>query len=102
MVIESECMSNDRVRISPELLKAVIRDVSKHIRKKLRAMEIDATDLELHHSSQTRTLRAYVTLARTTNLKALYLAEQMVCKELQEAYGLHPHAFYWRYLSTLR
>ncbi len=91
-------MSNARVRISPELLNAVIKDVSKHIRKKLRAMEIDVTDLELHNSSLTRTLRAYITLSRTTNLKALYLAEQMVCKELQEAFGLQPHAFYWRYL----
>ncbi|MEO7495692.1 MAG: hypothetical protein ABIV04_12185 [Massilia sp.] len=79
-------------------MNAVIKDVSKHIRKKLRAMEIDATDLELHNSSQTKTLRAYVTLSRTTNLKALYLAEHMICKELQEKFGLHPDVFYWRYL----
>ncbi len=91
-------MSNARVRISPELLNAVVKDVSKHVRKKLRAMEIDVTELELHNSTLTKTLRCYVTLSRTTNLKALYLAEQMVCKELQEAFGLHPHAFYWRYL----
>ena len=91
-------MSNAKGWVSPELLNAVIKDVSKHIRKKLRAMEIDATDLELHNSSQTKTLRAYVTLSRTTNLKALYLAEHMICKELQEKFGLHPHAFYWRYL----
>jgi ribosome maturation factor RimP len=84
--------------LSPELFKAVRRDVSKHIKKKLRGMEIDVTDLELHNSSLTRTLRVYVTLSRTTNLKALYLAEQMICKELQLEFAMRPHAFYWRYL----
>ncbi|MFP5391350.1 MAG: hypothetical protein ACLGI6_07365 [Gammaproteobacteria bacterium] len=72
--------------------------MSKHIRKKLLAMEIDVTEIEIHNSSLTRTLRCYVTLARTTNLKALRLAEQMVCNELEEAFAIRPHAFYWRYL----
>jgi ribosome maturation factor RimP len=84
--------------LSPELFKAVKRDVAKHIKKKLRGMEIDVTDMELHNSSQTKTLRVYVTLSRTTNLKALYLAESMICKELQDEFSMQPHAFYWRYL----
>ncbi|MDB5918552.1 MAG: hypothetical protein JWR40_2786 [Massilia sp.] len=90
-------MSNAKF-LSPELFKAVKRDVSKHIKKKLLGMEIDVTDLELHNSSQTKTLRVYVTLSRTTNLKALYLAESMICKELQTEFSMQPHAFYWRYL----
>ena len=90
-------MSNAKF-LSPELFKAVKRDVSKHIKKKLRGMEIDVTDMELHNSSQTKTLRVYVTLSRTTNLKALYLAESMICKELQTEFAMQPHAFYWRYL----
>ena len=90
-------MSNARF-LSPELFKAVKRDVAKHIKKKLRGMEIDVTDMELHNSSQTKTLRVYVTLSRTTNLKALYLAESMICKELQHEFSMQPHAFYWRYL----
>jgi ribosome maturation factor RimP len=84
--------------LSAELFNAVKRDVSKHIKKKLRGMEIDVTDMELHNSSQTKTLRVYVTLSRTTNLKALYLAESMICKELQAEFAMQPHAFYWRYL----
>ncbi len=84
--------------LSPELFKAVKRDVATHIKKKLRGMEIDVTDMELHNSSQTKTLRVYVTLSRTTNLKALYLAESMICKELQTEFAMQPHAFYWRYL----
>jgi hypothetical protein len=84
--------------LSPELFKAVSRDMSKHIKKKLRGMEIEVADMELHNSSQTRTLRVYVTLTRTTNLKALYLAESMICKELQDEFSMQPHAFYWRYL----
>lgn len=84
--------------LSPELFKTVRRDVARFIKKKLRGMEIDVTDMELHNSSQTKTLRVYVTLSRTTNLKALYLAEHMICKELQQEFALQPHAFYWRYL----
>ncbi|MDB5907866.1 MAG: hypothetical protein JWP34_1980 [Massilia sp.] len=90
-------MSNAKF-LSPELFKAVKRDVAKHIKKKLRGMEMDVTDMELHNSSQTKTLRVYVTLSRTTNLKALYLAEKMICKELQDEFAMQPHAFYWRYL----
>lgn len=90
-------MPNAKV-LSPELFNAVQRDVAKHIKKKLRGMEIDVTDMELHNSSLTKTLRVYVTLSRTTNLKALYLAEQMIGKELLQEFGMRPHAFYWRYL----
>jgi hypothetical protein len=84
--------------LSPELYNTVRRDVARHIKKKLSGMEIDVTDMELHNSSLTKTLRVYVTLSRTTNLKALYLAENMICKELQQEFALQPHAFYWRYL----
>jgi len=90
-------MSNAKF-LSPELFKAVNRDMAAHIKKKLRAMEMDVAEMELHNSSQTRTLRVYVTLTRTTNLKALYLAESMICKELQAEFSMQPHAFYWRYL----
>ncbi|QYF93843.1 hypothetical protein KY495_00955 [Massilia sp. PAMC28688] len=84
--------------ISPELFNSISKDVSKYIKKKLKGMEIDVTDMELHNSSQTRTLRVYATLGRTTNLKALYLAEQMVSKELLQEFRVQVHAFYWRYL----
>lgn len=84
--------------ISPELFNEVRKDVSRYIKKKLKGMEIDVVDMELHNSSQTRTLRVYATLARTTNLKALYLAEQIVSKELVQEFRVHVHAFYWRYL----
>ena len=88
--------------ISPELFNAVRKDVARYIKKKLKGMEIDVTDMELHNSSQTRTLRVYATLGRTTNLKALYLAEQMVSKELQQEFRVQIHAFYWRYLPEER
>jgi CHAD domain-containing protein len=84
--------------ISPELFNTVRKDVSRYIKKKLKGMEIDVTDMELHNSSLTKTIRVYATLSRTTNLKALYLAEQMVSKELQHEFRLQVHAFYWRYL----
>lgn len=84
------------------LYNTVRKEVARHIRHKLRSMEFDVTALELHHSSSTRTLRVYVTLSRTTNLKALYLAETIVCEELQQRFGLQPHAFYWRYCSEQR
>ena len=90
-------MSQPRA-LSPELFATVRRDVGRYIKKKLKGMEIDVTDMELHNSTQSRTLRVYVTLSRTTNLKALYLAENMVGKELQQEFGIRPHAFYWRYL----
>ncbi len=84
--------------ISPELFNSIRQDVSRYIKKKLKGMEIDVTDMELHNSSQTRTLRVYATLGRTTNLKALYLAEQIVSKELMQEFHVQVHAFYWRYL----
>jgi hypothetical protein len=90
-------MSHPKV-ISAELFNTVRKDVSKYIKKKLKGMEIDVTDMELHNSSLTKTIRVYATLGRTTNLKALYLAEQMVMKELQQEFRLEVHAFYWRYL----
>lgn len=83
--------------LTPEHFSTVRKDVFKHIMKKLRGMELDVTDLELHNSSSTKTLRVYVTVSRTTNLKALFLAEKIVCAELQQEFGLRPHAFYWRY-----
>jgi ribosome maturation factor RimP len=88
--------------ISPELFNTVRKDVSRYIKKKLKGMEIDVTDMELHNSSLTKTIRVYATLSRTTNLKALYLAEQMVTKELQQEFRLQVHAFYWRYLPEER
>lgn len=90
-------MSNAKP-LSPALFNTVNRDMSRHIKKKLRGMEMDVAHIELHNSSQTRTLRVYVTLTRTTNLKALYMAESMICKELHAEFSLQPHAFYWRYL----
>ena len=84
--------------ISPELFNTVRKDVARYIKKKLKSMEIEVTDMELHNSSLTKTIRVYATLGRTTNLKALYLAEQIVTKELQQEFRLQVHAFYWRYL----
>lgn len=90
-------MSNATV-LSQELFNTIRKDVSAHIRKKLQGMEIDISDLELHNSSLTKTLRVYVTVSRTNNLKALYLAEHMICEELQHQFSLRPQGFYWRYL----
>jgi hypothetical protein len=84
--------------LSPELFNTVRKDVARYIKKKLKGMEINVTDMDLHNSSQTKTLRVYATLGRTTNLKALYLAEQMVTKELLQEFRVQIHAFYWRYL----
>lgn len=84
--------------LSPELFNTVRKDVSRYIKKKLKGMEIDVADMELHNSSQTGTLRVYATLGRTTNLKALYLAEQIVSKELLQEFRITVHAFYWRYV----
>ena len=88
--------------ISPELFNTVRKDVARYIKKKLKGMEIDVTDMELHNSSLTKTIRVYATLSRTTNLKALYLAEQMVSKELEQEFRLQVHAFYWRYMPEER
>ncbi len=87
----------NETELSPEHFLKVRHDVSRYIKKKLRGMEIDVTDLELHNSSLTKTLRVYITVSRTTNLKALYLAEKMVTKELRDEFSVRPHAFYWRY-----
>jgi hypothetical protein len=86
------------IPLSPQLFSTISKDVSGYIRKKLQGMEIDVTDLELHNSSLTKTLRVYVTVSRTNNLKALYLAEKMICDEIEHQFSLRPHAFYWRYL----
>jgi ribosome maturation factor RimP len=94
-------MSNATV-LSSELFSTIRKDVSAHIRKKLRGMEIDVVDLDLHHSSLTKTLRVYVTVSRTNNLKALYLAERMICEELHIQLSLLPHSFYWRYLPEAK
>lgn len=83
--------------ISQELFATIKADVSTFIKKKLRGMEIEVTDLELHNSSLTKTFRVYLTLKRTTNLKALFLAEQIVIKEIEQKFLFQPHAFYWRY-----
>ncbi|MDQ1813506.1 hypothetical protein RBA41_09340 [Massilia sp. CCM 9210] len=87
----------DPKAVNSALYNAVRKDVARYVRNKLRSMELDVTALELHNSSSTKTLRVYVTVSRTTNLKALYLAETIVCQELQKEFGLRPDAFYWRY-----
>ena len=83
--------------VSAELFNTINADVSAFIRKKLMGMQLDVTEVELHNSSSTKTFRVYITLKRTTNLKALYLAEQTVTKEIQTQFMFSPHAFYWRY-----
>ena len=49
------------------------------------------------NSASTKTLRAYITLKRTSNLKALFLAEQIISKEIEQKFSFVPYAFYWRY-----
>ncbi len=83
--------------VGPELFKVVNADVSAYIKKKLLSMELDVTDIDLHNSASTKTFRVYVTLKRTTNLKALFLAEQVICKEIEKEFLFLPYAFYWRY-----
>jgi len=83
--------------ISPELFKTVNADVCEHIRKKLLAMNMEAVDLELHNSSLTKTLRVYVCLKRSANLKALALAEHILIDEIARQFSFRPHAFYWRH-----
>jgi len=72
-------------------------ELSSFIKERLKFMQFDVADLELHNSSLTKTVRVYITIKRTTNLKALALAEQTVIKEIEEKFQFHPHAFYWRY-----
>ena len=83
--------------ITQEFFNDVRVELSAFIKDRLKYMQLDATDLELHNSSLTKTVRAYITLKRTTNLKALALAEQTITKEIEDRFNFHPHAFYWRY-----
>ncbi len=83
--------------ISPDLFNTINADVSAYIRQKLQHLELDVTDVELHNSASTKTFRVYVTLKRTTNLKALFLAEQVMAKEIEQKFLFLPYAFYWRY-----
>jgi hypothetical protein len=84
--------------VSPELFNSIGKDMSAFIRKKLSGMEIDAIEVELHNSSLTKRLQVYITVSRTNNLKALHLAEHMICEEIEHQFSLRPHAFFWRYL----
>lgn len=84
--------------ISSDFFRLVNADVSRHIRAKLQAMDIELIDLELHNSSSTKTFRVYVTLQRAANLKALHLAEKILVQEIEQKFCFRPHAFYWRYL----
>jgi hypothetical protein len=90
-------MISSPTTISPEFFKTVNSDVSSHIKKKLRAMDVDVTALELHNSSLTKTFRVYLTVSRAVNLKTLYMAEQIVCQEIEKHFAFRPHAFYWCY-----
>jgi len=83
--------------ITPEFFNSLNADLSAFMKDRLKYMQLDVTDLELHNSSSTKTVRAYITLKRTTNLKALSLAEQTLVKEIEERFHFHPHAIYWRY-----
>lgn len=83
--------------ITQDLFASLSAELSTFIKERLRFMQLDVTDLELHNSSSTKTVRAYITLKRTTNLKALTLAEQTIIKEIEEKFQFHPYAFYWRY-----
>lgn len=85
--------------ISPELFKTINADVSAYIRNKLRAMNIEVVELELHNSSLTKTLRVYLSLKRSANLKALALAEQILIGEIMRKFSFRPHAFYWRHAT---
>lgn len=87
--------------ISHDFFNMVNADVSRYIRTKLHAMDIDLADLELHNSSLTKTVRVYVTLKRAANLKALYLAEKILMQEIEQKFLFRPHAFYWRYLPDI-
>ncbi len=90
-------MISSPTTISPDFFKTVNSDVSCHIKKKLRAMDVEVTALELHNSSLTKTFRVYLTVARAVNLKTLYMAEQIVCQEIEKQFAFRPHAFYWCY-----
>ncbi|HEY8102743.1 MAG TPA: hypothetical protein VIF82_18540 [Burkholderiaceae bacterium] len=83
--------------ITQDLFSSVSAELSAFIKDRLKYMQFDVTNLELHNSSLTKTVRVYITLKRTTNLKALSLAEQTIIKEIEEKFQFHPHVFYWRY-----
>lgn len=83
--------------ISHDFFHMVNADVSRHIRSKLQAMEMELVDLELHNSSLTKTFRVYLTLRHAANLKALHLAEKILVQEIEQKFSFRPHAFYWRY-----
>ncbi len=83
--------------IRPELFDAVRTELQTFVQQKLDAMELGATDVELHNSASTKSFRIYVTLKRTTNIKALHLAEQMLAKEIEQKFRFSPYAIYWRY-----
>lgn len=90
-------MTSNPSTISPELFKTINADVSAYIRNKLHAMNIEVVELELHNSSLTKTLRVYLSLKRSANLKALALAEQILIGEIMRKFSFRPHAFYWRH-----
>ncbi|MGZ3238128.1 MAG: hypothetical protein ACXWIN_11155 [Burkholderiaceae bacterium] len=83
--------------ITQDVFSSVSAELSAFIKDRLKHMQFDVTNLELHNSSLTKTVRVYITLKRTTNLKALALAEQTIIKEIEEKFQFHPHVFYWRY-----
>ena len=83
--------------ISPRLFSVVQADLLAFIQKKLEDMGLDATEVDLHHSASFNSFRVYVTVSRTTNIKALYLAEQVISKEVGEKFRFLPNAFFWRY-----
>ena len=87
--------------ISHDFFHMVNADVSRYIRTKLRAMDMDMADLDLHNSSLTKTVRVYVTLKRAANLKALHLAEKILMQEIEQKFLFRPHAFYWRYFPDI-
>jgi hypothetical protein len=83
--------------IRPEIFESVRVELAAFVQQKLDAMELGATDVELHNSASTKSFRIYVTLKRTTNIKALYLAEQMLSKEIAQKFHFAPYTIYWRY-----
>lgn len=90
-------MNSNPTTISQDFFKTINADVSSHIKKKLHAMDIEVAALELHNSSLTKTFRVYLTVTKAVNLKTLYMAEQIVCQEIEKQFAFRPHAFYWCY-----
>ena len=94
-------MRSNPTTISPEFFNTVNADVSSFIRKRLVAMNIELTDLELHNSSLTKTFRVYLTVKRAANLKALYVAEQILIQEIARQFSFRPQGFYWRFRPAI-